>query len=246
MSGIAITIATVAAVLLVYLAARRGLHPDPDERTRDLAASMVMRVSALHGLVLALIFASEVVEYQQLGLEVSSEVNAVSDISYDALRYGQDAAPVHTAIRDYLALVPSEEWQSLATTGNLSGAAWGKWNDAYLAALDLVPATPRETSLRENMLDKIHAIAEIRDLREHHAKTALSPLFWGAALAGVLLVALGFYTFPPRRDNLALISLYGLYIGFIFFTIYAMANPFKEPAALDAALYRDLLVELDR
>lgn len=244
--GIAIIFATVVAVLMVYFAARKTMRRDPDDRTRDLAGSMVMRVSALHGLILALIFASEVVEYQQLGLEVSQEVNAVSDIAYDALRYGEQAKPVGDAIRDYLALVPAEEWQSLALTGNLSGSAWGKWNDAYLAVLDIVPATPRETSLRENMLAKIHAIAEIRDLREYHAKTELSALFWGAALAGVLLVAVGFYVFTPRRDNIVLISLYALYIGFILYTIYAMANPFKAPGALDDGLYQELLAELDR
>lgn len=244
--GIAIISATVVAVLLVYFVARRTLRREPDDRTRDLAASMVMRVSALHGLILALIFASEVVEYQQLGLEISHEVNAVSDISYDALRYGAQAKPVGDAIRDYLAIVPTEEWQSLALTGDLSGPAWGKWNDAYMAALDLVPATPREISLRENMLAKIHAIAEIRDLREHHGKTELNALFWGAALAGVLLVAVGFYVFTPRRDNIALISLYALYIGFILYTIYAMENPFKAPGALDASLYQELLTELGR
>ena len=87
--GLGLIVATVAAVLVAYFGMRRIMPAEPDERTRDLAASVLFRISALHGLVLALVFASEVVQYQQLGFEIAAEVNAVSDIYYDAaLRRG--------------------------------------------------------------------------------------------------------------------------------------------------------------
>ncbi len=95
------------------------------------------------------------------------------------------------------------------------------------------------------MLAKVHVIAESRDLREHHAKTTLSLVFWIAALVGVLLVSVGYYSFPPNRDNLILISMFAAYTGFLLFTIFAMSNPYGAPAALDPVLFAELLDELE-
>ena len=242
--GIAIMLGTVAAVFLAYFGARFVLGTDPDEQSRDIAASVLFRISALHGLVLALVFASEVVEYHQLEFEIAFEVNAVTDIYFDADRYGPQTESIREALREYVSVVPTEEWRSLGETGTLSSAAWASWDKAYLAILDLKPTTARETALRENMLAKIHVIAENRDLREHHAKSKLSYLFWGAALVGVLLISVGYYAFPPKRANLVLLSLFAGYTGFILFTIFAMSNPYSAPAALEPSLFVDLLNDI--
>lgn len=243
--GIAITLATVAAILSVHFAVRQIMRPDPEERTRDLAGSVLFRISALHGLVLALVFASEVVEYNQIDFESAVEVNAISDAYYDADRYGDEAQAVREALREYLRIVPFEEWDSLGADSTLSSQAWAQWDAAYNAVLDLEPSTERQTDLRANMLRKVHAIAENRDLREHHAKSSLGVLFWAAALAGVLLLSVGYYPFPPTRDNLILLSVFGSYTGFILFTIFAMSNPYSAPAALEPVLFLELLEELD-
>lgn len=218
---------------------------EPEDQTRDLAGSVLFRISALHGLVLALVFASEVVEYNQLAFESAVEVNAVSDVYYDAGRYGEEAQTVRTAVRDYLQVVPTQEWASLGKDGELSSQAWADWETAYLAILDLEPSTTRQTALKANMLKKIHAISENRDLREHHAKSSLGPLFWIAALAGVLLISVSYYPFPPKRDNVILLSVFAAYTGFILYTIFAMSNPYSAPSALEPTLFLDLISELE-
>lgn len=243
--GGAIILATVLTVLAVHCGARKVMRTDPEEQTRDLAGSVLFRISALHGLVLALVFASEVVEYNQLAFESSAEVNAISDVYYDADRYGQDAQAVQDALRDYLRIVPTEEWKSLGIDGELSPQAWAHWDGAYTAILDLEPSTTRQTALRANMLEKIHAIAENRDLREHQAKSSLGTLFWAAALVGVLLLSIGYYPFPPNRDNIILLSVFAAYTGFILYTIFAMSNPYSAPAALEPVLFLELLDELE-
>jgi hypothetical protein len=240
-----IILATVIAVLAAYFGMQRVMSRQPDDRTNDLAGSVLFRISALHGLVLALVFASEIVEYQQLGFEISREVNAVSDIYYDAGRYAEDVEGIRASLRSYLRIVHAEEWSSLGNNGSLSGQAWAQWDAAYGLILDLAPASERQAALRENMLRKIHIIAESRDLREHHAASKLSGLFWFAALVGVLLVAAGYYSFPAKRDNLILIAFYAAYTGFIVFTIFAMSNPFNAPAAFDPVLFNELLIELE-
>ena len=140
--------------------------------------------------------------------------------------------------------VPAEEWASLGDSGDLSSEAWAHWDTAYNAILDLVPSSPRHTALRANMLENIHIIAKNRDLREHHAKSSLGSLFWAAALVGVLLLSIGYYPFPTNRDNLILLSVFAAYTGFILYTIFAMSNPYNDPAALEPVLFLQLLDEL--
>lgn len=243
--GAAIIIATVVTVLLVHFGARKVMRVEPEERTRDLAGSVLFRISALHGLVLALVFASEVVEYNQLAFESAVEVNAISDVYYDADRYGEDANAVRDALRDYLRIVPTEEWASLGNDGELSHQAWAHWSNAYNAILNLEPSSARQTALRANMLQKIHVIAENRDLREYQAKSSLGSLFWAAALVGVLLLSIGYYPFPPNRDNVILLSVFAAYTGLILYTIFAMSNPYSAPAALQPVLFLELIDELE-
>ena len=238
--------ATVGAAFAVYFAVRAVLNPEPDNLTIDLAGKVLVRIAALHSLALALVFASEVVEYQQITFESAAEANAISDAYYDADRYGIEATEdIRSALRKYLRIATTTEWTSLGERESLLPEAWQAWDDAYNSALDLVAATPRQEALRANILAKIHLIAENRDLREHHAKTSLNTLFWVAALAGVLLIAVGFYPFPPKRENLVLLSAYSAYVGLFLFTIQAMSNPYVEPAALQPLLFEQLLEEID-
>lgn len=243
--SVGIVVATVIAILAVYFIVRAILNPEPDDSTADLAGKVLLRIAALHGLVLALVFASEVVEYNQLSYESAIETNAVADAFYDSDRYGTEAtSTIRMALRAYLQIAATTEWTSLGNGDGLHADAWQAWEKAYQATLDLVPNTPRQDALRDNILAKIHLIAQNRDLREHHATYSLSPLFWIAALSGVLLIAVGFYPFPPKRENLVLLCAYATYTGLIMFTIYALSNPYADPGALEPVLFKQLIGEL--
>jgi len=243
--GGGIILATIAVVLAIYFGARRILGTEPAESTQDLSASVLFRISALHGLVLALVFASEVVEYNSLEFESAIEVNAISDVYYDAARYGDDGQGIRPILQAYLETVISEEWLGLGDEGGLSSQAWTHWNAAYDFVLDLNPSSPRQVALRDNMIEKIHVIAVNRDLREYHAKTSLGLVFWIAAIVGVFLISVGYYSFPPKRDNLILLSVFATYTGLILFTIYAMSNPFSAPVALEPIFFMELLREIE-
>jgi len=107
-----------------------------------------------------------------------------------------------------------------------------------------VPSTERQKSLRDHMLDRIHAIAETRVQRGTHATGAVSPLFWFAAMVGVVFIALAYYSYPPKPHNLLLIGMFGAYTGVILYFIYAFSNPFREPGALDPVVFENLLQQL--
>ncbi len=243
--GTAIILGTIATVFAVYFATRYVLGAESEEQTQALAASVLFRISALHGLVLALVFASEIVEYRSLAFEGANEVNAIADIYYDAARYGDAALGVRDNFKAYLRIVAEEEWPRLAETGDLSSDAWIEWDAAYETILNLAPDTARQEDLRDKMLANIDLIAHNRDLRQHHAKTALGSVFWVAALIGVLMVSVGYYCFPPKRQNVVLLTVFAAYTGLILLTIYAMSNPFKNPAALEPRIYLELLAEIE-
>jgi hypothetical protein len=236
---------TALLVLACYFLMRRIESPTPGSQTKELANSVMLRISALHALILALVFAQEMGEYQQLKLESAAETNALADIYFDAGRYGAgDPAKIGTPIREYVRIVIEEEWDSLGASGYLASPAWAQWDIAYSQILDLAPANDRQRSLRDHMLASIHTIAETRVKREHHARNALSVMFWFAAISGVIFTGLAFYPYTPRRSTLSLLALLGAFTGIILFFIYAFANPFKDPGSLRPDGYRHLSQQL--
>jgi hypothetical protein len=220
---------------------------DPSTHTRDLASSVIFRVSALHGLILALVFAQEMVEFQQIKFDGAVEANAVADAYYDSERYDEKAkAEIQAPLAEYLKIVINDEWSKLGSTGFLSPAAWAQWDIVYNKVLDLEPATKRQESLRDNMLASIHTIALTRDKRENHGSDPLNGMFWLAAVSGVVLIALGYFPFPPEQHNLLLICMFGAFTGIVLFFIYAFANPYSPPGALTPAPFERLYEQLPR
>ena len=247
LDGLVFIVGTVVLTLACYLLMRYMAGGNPEQHTKDLASSVIFRVSALHGLILALVFAQEMVEYQQLKYESSIEANALADVYFDARRFDPDvAALVQDPISKYLDIVVSTEWEQLGSQGRLSGPAWGQWDAAYSAILDLEPVGKRQESLRTHMLDRIHVVSETRVKRENHAENAISGLFWFAALAGVVLIALAYYPYPAIRYNIALIMMFGAFTGLILFFIYAFSNPYSPPGAIGTAPYQRLIEQIAR
>ena len=244
--GVLFVSASVALTLGCYLLMRRLIGLDAEEHTKDLASSIIIRVSGLHGLILALVFAQEMVDYQQLKYESAVETNAIADVYFDADRYGTDAkAVIQEPLYIYVKEVIHKEWDHLGTNKRLTGQGWAEWDKAYNGILNLVPANDRQKALRDHMLSQIHVIAETRVKRENHGATGISPMFWFAAIAGVIIIAIAYFTFPPTRRNIWLLGLFGAFTGLVLFFIYAFENPFSAPGRIEPHAHMRLLVQLE-
>ena len=245
--GILFVAGTGGLTLATYALMRRFALAAGDSETKELAGSVAGRISALHGLILALVFAQEMIEYQQLKYENSVEANAIADIYFDIERYDPaEARLVQDILYSYVKSIAGEEWDQLGATGRLSPGTWGQWDEAYNAILNLAPGNDRQRSLRDNMLARIHAVSDTRVERENHAGASVSMLFWFAAIAGVLFIALAYYSYPPKRVNLWLVSLYGAFTGLVLFFIYAFENPYSAPGRMAPDAHIRLLEQLDR
>lgn len=224
---------TTGLSLSVYFLARLAARSAEHERHREVATSMVVRIGALQGLILALVFAQEMAAYQRLEAVISTEASAIADVFNDAGRYGDDAsASIRRELVAYLEVVTGDEWQRLGNTGDLSPAAWERWDQAYRTVLQLEPRSAGQSALHDHMIAQMHAVATARDQRARYGASTILPFFWLAALSGVVLISGGYYVYPPERQNIVLMGLFNAYTGIILYMIYAFSNPFLAPAAL--------------
>ena len=155
-----IVLASCVLSLVPYLLARRILLPRTDEQSKDLAGSVIFRVGALHSLILALVFAQELLNFNEARHTMTREAALVGNIFYDLARY--DEALTKSARADlieYTNIVLNREWETLATEARLDEQAWGEWESAYTKILDLVPNNIRQEELKKIMVDQVRELS---------------------------------------------------------------------------------------
>lgn len=232
---------TVLLALVSYFGARVVVGSRTDSEARELAGSVIFRVSALHGLILALVFAEELVNLNRIKETTSREAALIADVFYDLKRYDAEGTKAtRVDLAKYVAAVLDEEWTTLAAEERLSGEAWARWISAYNAILGLKPEGVRQEALKDILLEDIRQIPQLRRTRENAAASGANPLFMGAAIVGVILTSMSFFTFPPSRVNLMLLSVFGGYTGLVIFFIVAFANPYVSPGSIDATGFQKL------
>ncbi|MEM9011751.1 MAG: hypothetical protein AAGE18_11020 [Pseudomonadota bacterium] len=230
LTGTVFVAAIVALALGSYGIARWAFGARADEETRDLAGSVLFRIGALHGLVLALVFAQDLAGIRDVAVSAAREATLVSDIYHDARRYGvEETAGLRAGLARYGLIVVEEEWPLLAESRRLSPAAWTEWEAAYETLLDLAPATPRQERLHDVMLDDIRELSELRDARENAAQAAAYAIFLWVALAGVVLIGAAYFTWPATALNVGLIAAFAGFTGLILYMVFAFSNPFAAP-----------------
>jgi uncharacterized membrane protein len=242
-TGLLFVTGALAIVFSCYALARKLLAPGAEgDRTHDAANTIAVRIAALHGLILALVYAQELDDYKGIRNNLMEESVAIADVYNDAKRHGGPlVVPVQEGLARYLVLVVGEEWRMLGHRQGLSPKAWEEWDGVYNRLLDLTPTTDRERYLIERMRDRVTEIARFRQIREQTAGGGFSGLFWGPALIGLALLAVPFYVYRPSRTHLLLLSIFGAYSGIILFFIFAFSNPFQQPGKLEPRPFLNLL-----
>lgn len=244
--AIVIVAASCILALLPYVIARRFLSTSTDSQTKDLAGSVIFRVGALHSLILALVFAQELVNFNEARHTMTREAALVGDVFYDLRRYDESGTtPIQADLLEYTNVVLNREWTSLAETSRLDEQAWSEWDAAYNKVLDLEPKNARQEALKGIMLDRVRELSDLRIDRENTAFGGANELFLYAAIAGIVLISIGYFPFSPTAVNLTLLSIFGIYTGLVIYFIAAFANPYSsagylEPVRLER-LYEGML-----
>lgn len=226
-------VGSIGLALSFYALGRRFLVNRIDEHSKDMASSIIFRVSALHGLILALVFAQELLNYNKVRTVVAQEAIAVGDVFFDLGRLDPDATlEIRKSLANYAHIVVHEEWERLGNGEGLSPAAWRHWEAAYQGALDLEVKGHRNETLSAHVVSTIRKISGYRRARENAADFGLNPLFWTVAFFGIMFISVPYLTFPPTFMNITMLSIFGAYTGLVIFVIAAAANPYNAPAKL--------------
>lgn len=246
----------LAVVMGVPALARRASPPPPRPEgqpapadghvypaaTRDGAQVVGLRIAALYGVILALVYAHELANYGSIRDGLAQEAVAVADVYHDGRRLGGDTgALVQREMRDYVDYVVAREWPLLERERRLSQRAWAARDRAYEALLDLEPASARDATLRDRMIRRLHDIGEFRHLRQELATADFGSAFWIPALVGLGLVALPLFVFPPTRAQRLLQGTMAVFAGLILYFVQGFANPFDYPLRENPAPFQRLI-----
>jgi len=221
-----------------------ALLPD---RSHDLAIAVGVRLGVLHGLLLALVFSVVQSDYLEQRSLIAKEASSTARVYYNLKSFADPAADaLRQEVRAYTREVIEFEWPALASE-KLSEKAWDIYDRIYDGALNLQAGTPRQVTLRENILFSLDRINEFRQDRLFASKVRLPALFWFVAVLGFLIVAAMFYVFEYTRLHAMMLAGYASYTGAILYFIFVMNNPFSGPPALSPAplelILRDAMSE---
>lgn len=232
----------VVAVVIGYVPARLMRHRygarQPGD-TRALTSDVMARVGALHGLILALVFANAQQGAGEFEAETASEAVAVTEVYFNAQRLGAQA--LQAASTDYLRASIEHDWPSLHSRQELSDEGWRAWRRMLEASLALAPDGRAQALLADGIHANVVAIQSLRQNRGFHAQKRLSIEFWIVSVAGLLLVATLLFVHEVSPTHDVIMAMYSAFTGLTIFMIYDLSHPFGgtmqlRPDAYHAAL----------
>jgi hypothetical protein len=192
-----------------------------------------VRIAALHGLIIALVFAQLALVYRTLESDFAEEAQTVRTIYLDAERHGGNGtADITKAARAYVAIVLQNEWHEDAKGAMTGEEAQVQIDTMFERALALPASTPREQALRDGLITDVRRLNDLHAERQGFVHRNNGAPFWFAAISGLALLAACLAPFEPTRGNLALIAGFALYSGIIFALVHSYQNPFTPPGQI--------------
>lgn len=165
-------VGTVILSLGVYFATRWAVRVYVDDEAEKLAGSVIFRVGALHGLILALVFAQQIVSHNAIREAINKEASVIEDVFFDLERYDDlKTIEARKNLARYVHTVINHEWEILASEKRLSTTARHEWEGVYQFILNLKPTNRRQEFLQATMVRNIQTVASLRQARD--AKSGL-------------------------------------------------------------------------
>lgn len=193
--------------------------------TRALASDITGRLGALHGLILALVFASAHQGAQAFSGEMTEEASAATHVYDNARRYG--APQLQFAAVAYVQAAAERDWPTLRASNRLSAEGWLAWRALLDAALGLEPDGRRQEALAQQILSDVWRLEDLRQARGYGAGERLPVAFWIVAVVGLLLIATLLFVHEVTPLNQGIMATYAGFMGLTLFLIFDMSHPFS-------------------
>ncbi|MEM9838988.1 MAG: hypothetical protein AAF830_07510 [Pseudomonadota bacterium] len=239
-------IGTNVLVLSAYGGARFLHRRYADDELKDLSLSLIFRISALHSLILALVFAQEMITYRSVSLAERDEATAVASLYYDIGRYGADDATTETVRTDltaYIADAVCTEWSSLSDGQGLVLDAWMDRERLLGTILDLEPSTTRQRYVLDGMLRDLEIIEQSRNARGAVSSVGVTAIFWIPAILGLAIVSILYSAYSAKPIHIILLSFYATFNGIVLLMIHAFGNPYAAPGQVTPSHFEALVAK---
>jgi len=227
-----------------YLVARRFLGDHDRSEDSQLAVNLIRVGGALLALLISFSFAEAGRQRREVREAIELEAAQIVDIYHDLNRYGTPrASDAQKILLTYTRTIVDDEWQSLAAD-HLSNEAFRLFESLQGHLLDLEVTDPRQEDLRGRLLEDADEISDHRQARLQRTHPE-APRSLAVALVGFIVILSFMAVFPTPRNGFALLTMLCLFVGFVLYTILAIADPFAGPLAISPQPFEIILNELE-
>jgi len=239
-------LSAIFSTLTVYGVSRLLLGSYTGEDSEPLAARIIGRLGALHGLILALMFAQEMADYRDISRLVAKEASAISDVYSTLQQYDEENLEATTTalsdlIVDYVKTVMREDRTWLAKE-QLSQESWLLYQRIGKQLANLPHSDSELEDLQDLMQADWDAVSELHQRLRSVAEYDAPNFFWIVIITGFLVIVIPCNVYSPKLSNLVTLSAYAAFNGLVMYVIFTMANPFTGALAIDSHILDNLLV----
>jgi hypothetical protein len=204
------------------------------QEVKDATDNLFRVVGWLFTLLLSLTFTDVIGELTVTERAIENESAVVQDIHHGLQRFSlEETGESRKLLVDYAKSVTDEDWLALAG-GNLSTRTDAILRDLGDAILNLETSTPRQETLKSNIIADVDSISDFRLTRLQQAKEEPSTVLI-VVVFGYLVTMVLFGIYQPRPALVVLLSLYAIFVGVVIYLILAMSDPFQGTWAVDTA-----------
>jgi hypothetical protein len=229
---------SILVVLLAVLAAVTGLAvvhrlvpPERRESNNTVAATLFLPVSGLFSVLAAFMIGLGWQQVENARANVQREVNALSEIYWDA-----DALPqpqqqqIKELAQSYAQTMVDEEWD-LMGQGEASGRAWSITDDLRDSVNAVEPSTTVEQTHYTHLVAQVQTMLDYRRLRLYASLEGLPVILWAVLLVvGALLISFT-YLFGMKHFwvHALMVAAVTVVITVSLLTIKDLEYPFSSP-----------------
>ncbi len=181
----------------------------------------------IYSILLTLILFSAWVGFQSAQSNTQKEANCLVELYRDTDAFlpaiKQD---IHVLLEEYTRSVIDEEWGTLARsklnphTTEIAKKIWKVYSG-------FSPKTETEQVFLHESVNKLYELRECRTLRLADSKTGVYPVLWFLLLLGEVATVFSIALFAEDlKSSLAVMFLFGLLVGIIFYAIILFDYPY--------------------
>jgi hypothetical protein len=203
-----------------------------------------VRLGALHALILALMFAQEMADYQDVSRVVSKEVGSIIEVDISLQEYDKENPQTTAAIRDSLldfVKTLNEFERAALAEQQTSKQTLINYRHINRQLRNLQPTNNVQEEYRAEMVAnwiKVSTfLVRLRGLSKHETPT----FFWVVVIVGFLAVVIPFYIYSPNLVNLIMLSTYAAFNGFVMYVVFLITNPFAGALSVHTDVIETLL-----